>query len=133
MPQTTPQATPPSTKEPFGRQQRSGVSGGAHFDEDIRLNDGTRQLLRGGLGIFAVGVVAALLTKTVFGGIGEHGPHTDSGWLALIIALMCLPFGLLLTALGSAKWLRNRSIAKRELNRRESLRSGRRPGPSRRR
>lgn len=130
-----PQTTPPSTKEPFGWQQTTrGVSGGADFDDTgTHPDDGTRQLLRGGFGIFAVGVVAALLTKTVFGGIGEHGPHTDSGWLALIIALMCLPFGLLLTALGSAKWLRNRGIARRELNRRESLRSGRRPGPSRRR
>ena len=64
--------------------------------------------------ILAVGVAAALLTKTVFGGIGEHGPHTNSGWLALIAAMMCLPFGLMLTVLGSAKWLRNRRIAKAE-------------------
>jgi hypothetical protein len=114
-----PQATPPSTKGPFGTQQTTrGVSGDADSDDGTHSNGGTRQLLRGGFGIFAVGVMAALLTKTVFGGIGQHGPHTDSGWLALIIALMCLPFGLLLTALGSAKWLRDRRIAKRELGER---------------
>jgi hypothetical protein len=52
------------------------------------------------------------LTATVFGGIGEHGPHTNSGWLMLLLALMCLPFGTMLTLLGTAKWLRNRRIAR---------------------
>ena len=33
--------------------------------------------------------------------------------LALIVALMCLPFGGLLLALGIAKWLRNHSLARR--------------------
>jgi len=33
---------------------------------------------------------------------------TNSGWFALIVALMCLPFGLMLLTLGVAKWLRNR-------------------------
>jgi hypothetical protein len=82
-------------------------------------DDGTRQLLRAGLWIFAVGVLAALLTKTVLGGIGEHGPHTESGWLALIAAMMCLPFGLMLTVLGFAKWLRNRRLAKAEIAKRK--------------
>ena len=81
-------------------------------------DDGTRQLLQAGFWILAVGVAAALLTKTVFGGIGEHGPHTNSGWFALIVAMMCLPFGLMLTALGSAKWLRNRRIAKTRIAKR---------------
>lgn len=70
-------------------------------------DDGTRQLLRCGLWTLAAGILAALLTKTVFGGIGEQGPHTNSGWLALIVAMMCLPFGFMLTLLGAAKWLRN--------------------------
>jgi hypothetical protein len=82
-------------------------------------DDGTRQLLQAGLWILAVGVLAALLTKTVFGGIGEHGPHTESGWLALIAAMMCLPFGLMLTVLGFAKWLRNRRLAKAEIAKRK--------------
>ena len=58
------------------------------------------------------GVAAALLTATVFGGISRQGPHTNAGWLSLMAALMCLPFGLMLFTLGAAKWLRNRRLAR---------------------
>jgi hypothetical protein len=75
-------------------------------------DDGTRQLLRTGFWSMVVGVIAALLTATVFGGIARQGPHTNSGWLALIVAMMCLPFGFMLFALGAAKWLRNRRLQK---------------------
>jgi len=75
-------------------------------------DDGTGQLLRWGAWTLAVGVLAALLTKFVFGGIGEQGPHTNSGWMALIVAMMCLPFGSMLALLGGAKWLRNRRTAR---------------------
>ena len=78
--------------------------------DEPTFDDGTRQLLRSGLATLFVGLAAALLTKTVFGGIGRQGPHTNSGWLALIVALMCLPFGSLLTLLGGAKWLRTRRL-----------------------
>jgi hypothetical protein len=44
------------------------------------------------------------------GGVGVEGAHSNPGWLALIVAGMCLPFGLMLTALGAAKWLRKRSL-----------------------
>jgi hypothetical protein len=74
-------------------------------------NDGTRQLLLTGVWTLAVGALAALLTSTVFGGISRQGPHTNSGWIALLIALMCLPFGSLAFVLGAAKWLRNRRLA----------------------
>jgi drug/metabolite transporter (DMT)-like permease len=74
-------------------------------------DDGTTQLLRAGIWILVVGGLAALMTATVFGGIGTHGPHTNSGWLALLLAMMCLPFGSMLTLLGAAKWLRNRRLA----------------------
>jgi len=74
--------------------------------------DGTRQLLQSGGGTLATGILAAALTQLVFGGIGREGPHTNSGWLALIIALMCLPFGFLLSLLGVAKWLRNRRLGR---------------------
>ena len=73
-------------------------------------DDGTRSLLRTGAWILVAGVVAALLTATVFGGISRQGPHTNAGWLSLMAALMCLPFGLMLFALGAAKWLRNRRL-----------------------
>ena len=38
----------------------------------------------------------------------------NTGWFSLIVALMCIPFGSLLLALGVAKWLRNRRL-KREI------------------
>jgi hypothetical protein len=40
----------------------------------------------------------------------KTGATTNAGWLALIVTLMCLPFGALLLTLGIAKWLRNRSL-----------------------
>jgi hypothetical protein len=73
-------------------------------------DDGTRALLQAGLAILLAGALAALLTATVFGGIGRQGPHTSAGWLSLMVAMMCLPFGLMLFALGAAKWLRNRRL-----------------------
>lgn len=75
-------------------------------------DDGTQALLRAGGGILIAGVLAALLTATVFGGISRQGPHTNAGWLSLMVAMMCLPFGLMLFALGAAKWLRRRRLAK---------------------
>jgi hypothetical protein len=113
-----PQATPRAVKGRFGTQPAKSNAPGGISDDGATSGDGTRQLLEAGFGILAVGFAAALLTKTVFGGIGEHGPHTNSGWIALIAAMMCLPFGLMLTVLGSAKWLRNRQIAKAELAKR---------------
>jgi hypothetical protein len=68
----------------------------------------TRQLLLTGLAIFGAGVLAALLTQTVFGGIGRQGPHTNSGWLALMIAMGCLPTGTLTLALAIAKLIGDR-------------------------
>ena len=73
-------------------------------------DDGTSQLLRAGAWTLAVGALAALSIKILFGGITQQGPHTNSGWFALIVAMMCLPFGLMLFALGTAKWLRNRRL-----------------------
>lgn len=68
----------------------------------------TRQLLRTGLAIFLTGAIAALLTLTVFGGIGHQGPHTNSGWLALMVAMGCLPTGTLTLALAIAKLIGDR-------------------------
>jgi hypothetical protein len=41
------------------------------------------------------------------------GASTNTGWFALIVALMCIPFGGLLLTLGVAKWLHHRSQARR--------------------
>jgi hypothetical protein len=77
-----------------------------------RHDDGTRQLLQWGGSMVAAGVLAALLLETMLGGFSHTGASTNTGWFALIVALMCLPFGSLLLTLGVAKWLRNRSIAR---------------------
>lgn len=79
-------------------------------------DDGTRALLRAGAGILAAGLIAAVLAATVFGPIGVHGPHNNGGWLSLMTAMMCVPFGLMLFALGFAKWLRNRRLGRRASN-----------------
>jgi hypothetical protein len=77
-------------------------------------DDGTRQLLQGAFWILLVGLLAAAATRFVFGGISIHGPHTNAGWLSLIVAMMCLPFGSMLLLLGGAKYLRNKRLARRD-------------------
>jgi uncharacterized membrane protein YidH (DUF202 family) len=75
-------------------------------------DDGTRELLRWGGSIAGTGVAAALALETLLGGITSTGARTNSGWFAFIVALMCIPFGLMLLTLGVAKWLRNRRMAR---------------------
>jgi hypothetical protein len=74
--------------------------------------DGTRQFLQWGGSMVGTGVLAAILLVTVLGGFTPTGATTNTGWFALIVALMCIPFGGLLFVLGIAKWLRNRSLAR---------------------
>jgi hypothetical protein len=78
----------------------------------IPSGDGTRQLLQWGASISGSGIAAGLLLISVLGGFTATGASTNAGWFALIVTLMCLPFGGLLLALGVAKWLRNRSLAR---------------------
>lgn len=68
----------------------------------------TRTLLRTGTLIFGTGAISALLTMTVFGGISRQGPHTNSGWLALMLAMGCLPTGFLTLLLGTLKFFGDR-------------------------
>ncbi len=75
-------------------------------------NDGTRQLLQWGASMLGAGLLAALLLETVLGGFSPTGASTNAGWFALIVALMCIPFGGLLLVLGVAKWLRNRALSR---------------------
>ena len=56
------------------------------------------------------GLLSALLLLTMLGGYSRTGASTNAGWFALIVALMCIPFGLMLLTLGAAKWLRNRRL-----------------------
>jgi len=72
------------------------------------LPQDTRALLLSGGIILGSGVLCALLADTVFGGLGRQGPHTNMGWLALMAAMGCLPFGTLLLGLGLAKAIGNR-------------------------
>jgi hypothetical protein len=75
------------------------------------MHSDTRKLLRAGLAIFLTGAVAAALMLTVFGGISRQGPHTNAGWLALMLAMGCLPTGSLTLLLAISKLvgdLRNR-------------------------
>ena len=77
-------------------------------DHPAQPGDGTRQLLQWGGSMVGTGVLCVLLLDTVLGGYSRLGASTNTGWFALIVALMCIPFGFLLLALGLAKWLRNR-------------------------
>jgi hypothetical protein len=82
---------------------------GGHAEmRGAQRDDGTRELLRWGGSMVGAGLLAGLLLLTVLGGIKHTGATTNTGWFALIVALMCIPFGGLLLALGIAKWLRNR-------------------------
>ena len=68
----------------------------------------TRTLLRTGLAIFLTGAVAAVLMYTVFGGISHQGPHTNGGWLSLMLAMGCLPTGSLTLLLAISKLIGSR-------------------------
>jgi uncharacterized membrane protein YidH (DUF202 family) len=83
----------------------------------IPPDGGARQLLQWGATILGAGLVAAVLLETLLGGFSPTGAHTNTGWFALIVALMCIPFGGLLSALGLAKWLRNRSLTQSDQHR----------------
>ena len=75
-------------------------------------DDGTRQLLQWGASILGAGLFAVILLQSLLGGFSPTGASTNTGWFALIVALMCIPFGGLLLALGVAKWLRNRALSR---------------------
>ena len=67
------------------------------------MHTDTRKLLTTGSLIFLTGAIASLLMLTVFGGVSHQGPHTNGGWMSLIVAMGCLPTGVLTLALGLAK------------------------------
>ena len=77
----------------------------------IPSGDGTRQLVQWGASILGAGLLAVALLQAFLGGFSPTGASTNGGWFALIVALMCIPFGGLLLILGVAKWLRNRHLS----------------------
>ncbi len=69
----------------------------------------TRKLLYSGLWIFGTGAAAVLAIFTVLGGMGRGGPYTNAGWLALVLALGCLPTGVLTLVLACMKLFADRN------------------------
>lgn len=70
----------------------------------MAMQQDTRALLRTGSALFFTGAISALLIFVAFGGITRRqGPHTNLGWLALMLAMGCLPTGALTLALGLSK------------------------------
>ena len=63
----------------------------------------TRKILTSGILILGTGILAAASVPLFFGGFSAHGPHTNGGWLALIVAMGCLPTGSLTLVLALAK------------------------------
>ena len=67
------------------------------------MQSDTRKLLTTGTAILLVGAISALLIFTAFGGVTREGPHTNAGWLALVIALGCVPTAAMTLFLGLIK------------------------------
>ena len=68
----------------------------------------TRKLLRTGILIFGTGVIAVALMFSSFGGVSRQGPHTNLGWLSLMLAMGCLPTGFLTLLLATLKLIGDR-------------------------
>src|SRR5579875_2411991 len=69
----------------------------------------TRKFLKIGSILVAVGVLCAVLMLTVFGGVTRQGPHTNLGWISLIIVMGCLPLGTITLLFGLMKFFGNRT------------------------
>ncbi len=73
------------------------------------MQSDTRKILKVGSILILSGVIAAALMLTVFGGVTRQGPHTNLGWMALVVVMGCLPLGCITLLLGVAKLFGNRS------------------------
>jgi len=73
------------------------------------MQQDTRKILKVGSILILIGVIAAALMLTVFGGVTRQGPHTNLGWIALIVTMGCLPLGCIALLLGIAKLFGSRS------------------------
>lgn len=74
----------------------------------MNLAPDTQKLLKVGSVLILTGAIAAALMLTVFGGVTRQGPHTNLGWMALIVTMGCLPLGCIALLLGIAKLFGNR-------------------------
>ncbi|HEX4156246.1 MAG TPA: hypothetical protein VHY48_11590 [Acidobacteriaceae bacterium] len=75
----------------------------------MSLQPDTRKFLTIGSALSFIGALFAALMLTVFGGVTHQGPHTNMGWISLIILMGCLPLGLLSLLFGLAKLIGDRS------------------------
>jgi hypothetical protein len=73
------------------------------------MQSDTRKILKFGSALLLIGGIAAALMLTVFGGVTHQGPHTNLGWMALIVTMGCLPLGCIALLLGIAKLFGNRN------------------------
>ncbi len=73
------------------------------------MQQDTRKFLTTGTIILGTGFLCLILLFGLFGGATHQGPHTNGGWLMLVLALGCLPMGLLISALGLAKFIGERT------------------------
>ena len=72
------------------------------------MKSDTRKLLITGGSIVGTGCISALLMLTTFGGVTREGPHTNLGWLTLMLAMGSLPMGTLTLLLAFAKLVGDR-------------------------
>ena len=84
----------------------------SEFESEPRPTTAPASCSNGAPRSWAPASLAALLLEALLGGFSPTGASTNAGWFALIVALMCIPFGGLLLSLGVAKWLRNRCISR---------------------
>ena len=63
----------------------------------------TKKILRTAIVILGTGLISVLIIFTLLGGIGRPGPHTNLGWLFLMLAMGCLPTGSLTMLLAILK------------------------------
>ena len=68
----------------------------------------TRTILRVSLMIEGIGILCAIVIMLT-GGMTVHGPQNNLGWLALVIALGCIPTGTFFLLLALAKWHNDRT------------------------
>ncbi|HZQ42653.1 MAG TPA: hypothetical protein VFA99_05345 [Acidobacteriaceae bacterium] len=69
----------------------------------------TRKIIKFGSILVIIGLIATALMLTAFGGVTHQGPHTNLGWIALVVVMGCLPLGCITLLLGVAKLLGNRA------------------------
>ena len=69
----------------------------------------TRKFIKLGSILVGIGVLFIILMLTVFGGVTRQGPHTNLGWISLIVVMGCLPLGAITLLFGLLKLFGNQA------------------------